>query len=177
MKCFNSRKLLSAGGSILVSKSTGQKQTILTKVTRRGLISLREKHQKFLDLVDCHGTGTVTLAFDNEKKIATLSLSNEQLHNSISGRMMNELATALDTLLRHSSYDEEELDDIKKGKVTKKKLHESAKTVVGVIVRSSGKTFCAGADLNLVRDIGESRVKFYEIFVEAIATRAIHAAM
>jgi hypothetical protein len=173
MRCFNSRKLLSARGSILVSKSTGQKQTILTEVARRSLITLREKHQKFLDLVDCHGTGTVTLAFDNEKKIATLSLSNEQLHNSISGRMMNELATALDTLLRHSSYDEEELDDMKKGKVTKKKLHESAKTVVGVIVRSSGKTFCAGADLNLVRDIGESRVKFHE----GIVTRAIHAAM
>lgn len=145
----------------MVSRSNSLKESIITDVSHRSLVSLRERHKKFLDLVDSHGTGSVTLTYDYDKKIATLSLSNEQLHNSISGRMMNELATALDTLLKQSSYDEEELDDMQKGKVMKKKVSENARTVVGVIVRSSGKTFCAGADLNLVRDIGEFRDHSY----------------
>lgn len=156
----------------MASRSTSQKQSKLTDVSHRNLVSLREKHKKFLDMVDCHGTGSVTLTFDYEKNIATLSLSNEELHNSISGRMMNELATALDTLLNQSNHDEEEVQDKKIDKVTKRKVPESVQSVVGVIVRSSGKTFCAGADLNLVRDIGEFRVLSDQNFISEIVTRA-----
>lgn len=106
------------------------------KLACRTYTSLREKHKEFLDLVVHHGKGSLTLEYDVPKKLAILSISNESKRNAISGHMMNQLADAIDALLHHDS---------------KKKEF----SITGLIVRSSGKSFCAGVDLNLVRDIGD----------------------
>lgn len=119
------------------------------RLQSRTLMTLREKHKVFLDLVDCHGTGSVTLTYDYPKQIATISLSNESLRNAISGRMMNQLADVFDILLDDGSKLKKEI------KQDYKAANKFFHPVVGVIVRSSGRIFSAGADLNLARDLGK----------------------
>jgi hypothetical protein len=111
-----------------------RKRTKVGSVACRSYTSLRETHIDFLDSVVHHGKGSVTIEYDVPKKLAILSISNETKRNAISGYMMNQLADAVDTLLLH---------DLKK-----------EFPITGLIVRASGQTFCAGADLTLVRDIG-----------------------
>lgn len=120
-------------------------------VSFRNLVSLREKHKVFLGLVDGHGTGSVTLTYDYPKKIASLSFTNESVRNAISGRMMNQLADALDALLDDGS---------KPSKTTQgapATENKRLQPIVGLLLRSSGNIFSAGADLNLVREIGEQQ--------------------
>ena len=112
----------------------------------RTLATLREKHKKYLKLVESHGAGSVTLTYDFPKQIATLSLSNESLRNAISGRMMNQLASTLDALLDTGS---------KPKKSATIGDNAEKKSVVGVILRCSGDIFSAGADLHLAKDIGD----------------------
>jgi hypothetical protein len=106
----------------------------LASVTCRLYTSLRERHTEFLDSVVHHGKGSITIEYDVPKKLAILSISNESKRNAISGCMMSQLADVVDALL---------LRDLK-----------NEFPIIGLIVRASGKTFCAGADLTLVRDIG-----------------------
>lgn len=115
-------------------------------VSHRNLVTLREKHKVFLKLVDSHGTGSVTLTYDYPKQIAVLSFTNESVRNAISGSMMNQLADAVDLLL---------YEDNKSKKAAKDDTNKHSQPVVGLILRSSGNIFSAGADLNLVRDVGE----------------------
>jgi hypothetical protein len=115
-------------------------------VSCRTLATLREKHKKYLKLVESHGAGSVTLTYDFPKQIATLSLSNESLRNAISGRMMNQLADTLDTLLDNGS---------KQKKSATNSGNAERNPVVGVILRCSGDIFSAGADLHLAKDIGD----------------------
>lgn len=166
-------KLFSRGGSILISTSSSRKQSVIKEISHRNLVSLREKHQDFLKLVDSHGTGSVTLTYDYEKKIAVLSLSNEELHNSISGRMMNELATVLDNLLDNGGKKEVLIEARRKIREERQKALEPAPYVMGLIVRSSGKTFSAGADLNLVRGIGELVLCSLHKLISVILHKAI----
>ena len=112
----------------------------------RTLATLREKHKKYLNLVESHGAGSVTLTYDFPKQIATLSLSNESLRNAISGRMMNQLADSLDKILDEGS---------KKKKAIEESDSTDNKPIVGVILRCSGDIFSAGADLHLAKDIGD----------------------
>jgi hypothetical protein len=114
--------------------------------SRRTLATLREKHKKYLKLVESHGAGSVTLSYNFTKQIATLSLSNESLRNAISGRMMNQLADTLDALLENGS---------KQKKSATNSGNPEKKPVVGVILRCSGDIFSAGADLHLAKDIGD----------------------
>ena len=76
-------------------------------------------------------------------------MTNEGIRNAISGRMMGQLADALDVLLDDgSAYRKLIKQDYKQAN---KYIHP----LVGLILRSSGKTFCAGADLGLVKDLGK----------------------
>ena len=109
----------------------------------RSLATLREKHKVFLGLVGEHGSGSVKLTYDNKKHIAILSLANEPARNAISGKMMVQLADALDELIDDGSKRYAELHGNK------------AANIIGLILRSPGKAFCSGADLNLVADIGK----------------------
>ena len=118
-------------------------------VSHRNLATLREKHKIFLGLVDGHGTGSVTLTYDYPKKIATLSFTNESVRNAISGRMMNQLADALDALLDNGSK------PTKATQGASGTANKGTQPVVGLLLRSSGNIFSAGADLNLVREIGK----------------------
>lgn len=128
-------------------------------VSHRNLVSLREKHKVFLGLVDGHGAGSVTLTYDYPKQIATLSFTNETVRNAISGQMMNQLADALDILLDDGSK------PTKATQITSGTGNKSDQPVVGLLLRSSGNIFSAGADLNLVREIG----KLHELEICLIA--------
>lgn len=61
-----------------------------------GLESLTLKHREFLSLVANHGEGSVELSIDD--KIARIVISNEKNRNSITGKMMMDLATIVDGL-------------------------------------------------------------------------------
>lgn len=115
-------------------------------------MTLREKHKSFLELVENHGGGSITLTYDYPKQIAILSLTNEGIRNAISGRMMGQLADALDILLDDGSAYRKLI------KKDYKQANKFSHPLVGLILRSSGKTFCAGADLGLVKDLGKCRL-------------------
>jgi enoyl-CoA hydratase/carnithine racemase len=114
-------------------------------------VSLREKHKQFLDLVANHGEGSIDLSYDFSKKIATISITNESKRNAISGRMMNQLADLLEDLIGDSDK--------------RRKVMESS--IIGLLMRSSGKSFCAGADLTLVKDIGRY-VSYRKLYVVSL---------
>ena len=107
-------------------------------VLRRGLgstrsqSSLRSLHGGFLDLVksDGDGGGYVSVRDINDK-VKEIKISNTRTKNSITGKMMKELASIVDSL---QSSDPNE-------------------TTVALILRASGDAFCSGADLGLVRSI------------------------
>ena len=133
--------------SAQISSSTLSSRTACFRVRSgpafRRLATLREKHKTFLNLVGQHGSGSVTLTYDNTKRIAILSLSNEAARNAVSGAMMVQLADALDELIDDGSKRYTEIHGNK------------AANMVGLILRSPGKSFSSGADLNLVADIGK----------------------
>ncbi|OZJ04032.1 hypothetical protein BZG36_03576 [Bifiguratus adelaidae] len=76
------------------------------------------------------GSGSVTLALDHAPGIALISLCNPRRHSSLSGKMMAELADAVDTLTRQSA------------------------SLVGLVIAGSddSKSFCAGLDLSAAKD-------------------------
>ncbi len=89
---------------------------------------LLEVHEKFLAMVSHHGKGQITM--DHVGKVAIVSLNHSEKRNSISGKMMLDLATLIDKL-----------------------THNDAKDYVGLVLRGCGaEAFCAGADFSLVKN-------------------------
>ena len=117
--------------------------------TYRAMASLTEKHKTFLDTVRTQGSGSVKLTYDHTKHIANLSFSNKSVRNAISGRMMFQLAEALDDLIDDGS---KRYRDIQK---RRSETNESNDNIIAVIVRSPGEVFSSGADLSLVTEIGK----------------------
>lgn len=95
------------------------------------LSSLVSTHKAFLDAVHAHGEGSVQLIVGQDQ-IAELCISNAVRKNAMSGKMLFELAGAVDRLLN------EEID-----------------RVSCVVVRSRGDSnvFCSGLDLNLAKEV------------------------
>ena len=93
-------------------------------------MSLRRAHVGFLDLVAHHGHGDVVL-ISCQTPCASLTLSNPTKRNAISGRMMNQLVDAIDTLLG------------------------MPQPPLAILLRAEAcsNTFCSGADLDLVRSV------------------------
>lgn len=73
------------------------------------------------------GGGRLDLKLDDENGIATVTIHNPERRNSLTGKMMAEFADIQETL---SCWEEG----------------------VCVVLRGSGNTFCAGADLSVARD-------------------------
>lgn len=93
---------------------------------RGSLISIRETLRKF----DCSSGSSVNL--DCSTKIARIVFNNPTRMNSLTGKMIAELADAVDTL---------EL-----------KSNNSTSSLYGVVLSGEGsKSFCAGMDLDMVR--------------------------
>ncbi|KAJ1438591.1 ClpP/crotonase-like domain-containing protein, partial [Ochromonadaceae sp. CCMP2298] len=91
---------------------------------------LAEAHGRFLFLVEDHGSGSVDLV--RHQRFYEIVLNNPSKRNSISGRMMNDLAGVVDTIIEESSQGDR----------------------VGVVLRGKGdKAFCSGADLTLVKEV------------------------
>jgi ethylmalonyl-CoA/methylmalonyl-CoA decarboxylase len=94
---------------------------------------LTEAHGRFLYLVEEHGGGSVDLV--QHERFYEIVLNNPLKRNSISGRMMNDLAKVIDTIVQESNS-------------------SAGAAKVGVVLRGKGdKAFCAGADLNLVSEV------------------------
>ena len=93
--------------------------------------SLVSTHKAFLDAVKAHGEGSVQLTVGPDQ-IAELCISNAVRKNAMSGKMLFELASAVDRL-----------------------LNEETDRVSCVIVRSRGDSnvFCSGLDLNLAKEV------------------------
>ena len=117
--------------------------------TCRAMASLTEKHKTFLDIVRTQGSGSVKLKYDHSKRIATLSFANQSVRNAISGRMMFQLAEALDDLIDDGS---KRYRDVQK---RRSETNESNDNILAVIIRSPGIVFSSGADLSLVTEIGK----------------------
>ena len=97
------------------------------------LSSYIHKHKEFLDLItgyDRESEGSITL--DIVEKVAFINISNPRKKNSISGKMMIEFADIVDEL-----------------------CFQGALTSIPCLVmngKGNSDTFCAGANLDLVRD-------------------------
>jgi hypothetical protein len=94
-------------------------------------VPLVETHKAYLDMVKGHGEGSVHLKI--EGNLAYIQLDNPKKKNAVSGKMMYELAVAIDKLLS--------------------KRAEGDQTIVGLIYRGSGKFFSSGADITLVKEV------------------------
>lgn len=94
--------------------------------------SILVKHAEFLNLVRYHGDGNIELNLVNEN-VLDICINNPLKRNAISGKMMWQFANIIDEIENLS---------IKKT------------SIIGIILRRTGKqSFCAGADLNLVKEI------------------------
>jgi len=75
-----------------------------------------------------YGGGSVDLNLDDSTGIATITLNHPERRNALSGKMMTELWSVVQTL-----------EDWRLGK--------------GIVLRSVGEAFCSGGDLNTVRQV------------------------
>lgn len=109
-----------------------QSTSMLCAGVSRSLSSLRSLHREFLDLVKDNGDedGAITARHINDR-VREIKISNTRTKNSITGKMMNELADIVDNLELPS----DPLDQ-----------------TVAILLRGEGDTFCSGADLSLVRN-------------------------
>ena len=147
MKCIASRNTF--GTFSFTLKCRGDIYPRSNGSTNRAMATLCEKHKAFLDIVREQGTGSITLKYDHPKCTATLSFSNQSVRNAISGKMMFQLAKALDDLIDDGS---ERYRGIQKQRSVTSTSNDE---IIGLIVRSPGIAFSAGADLSLVTDIGK----------------------
>jgi ethylmalonyl-CoA/methylmalonyl-CoA decarboxylase len=106
----------------------------MPRVTQsRTLRSLVDSHKEFLDLVSNHGSGEIKMI--NHGNIIEILINNPAKRNSITGKMMNQLASITDSILQGS-------------------LSKENRNLVGIVLHGAGQeAFCAGADLSLVKDI------------------------
>ncbi|CAM9342552.1 unnamed protein product, partial [Hapterophycus canaliculatus] len=81
----------------------------------------------FKDRLRSLGPGAISLSLDDEKGLATLVLDNHDRRNALSGKMMVQLADAVDKLERWAPG-------------------------VALVLHGAGGNFCAGADLSLARE-------------------------
>ncbi|CAM9989279.1 unnamed protein product [Scytosiphon promiscuus] len=81
----------------------------------------------FKDRLRPLGPGGISLSLDDENGLATLVLDNHERRNALSGKMMAQLADAVDELERWD-------------------------TGVALVVHGAGGSFCAGADLSMARE-------------------------
>jgi ethylmalonyl-CoA/methylmalonyl-CoA decarboxylase len=89
---------------------------------------LLDVHKKFLAIVSHHGKGQVLM--DIREKVVVVSLNHPEKRNSISGKMMVDLATIIDKITITSTQNDN----------------------VCLILRGCGnEAFCAGADFSLVK--------------------------
>jgi ethylmalonyl-CoA/methylmalonyl-CoA decarboxylase len=93
--------------------------------------SLVEKHLNFLSLVQNEGDGEITVEINKKCKVAILSIKNPSKRNSISGRMMYQLAEHIDSM----TFQKDRYLD-----------------VIGLIIRGDEYSFCSGADLKLAKN-------------------------
>lgn len=104
--------------------------------------SLRDAHSEFLNLVSSAGDGNIRLNIT--ERVAEVVLNYPAKRNAISGRMMSQFADIVDTIAPAGA--------------TLEKLTQS--DLVGLIIRGTGGgAFCAGADLNLVKEVVNSPEK------------------
>ena len=95
-------------------------------------IALTSKHAAFLNVVKNHGEGSVSLAATSSKGIYCLQLSNLSKMNSVSGKMMFDLASSIDQIVENC---------------------HSENSIRGIIVRGDGNAFCSGADFTLAKNV------------------------
>ena len=107
-------------------------------ISIRKIVSLREKHKEFLQLVCNHGEGAIeyndisnTLT-NSIGRLGEIVINNPTKKNAISGKMMMDLSNILDDLLIN---------------------HSSTKPLACIIRNVGASSFCSGADLNLVREV------------------------
>lgn len=93
--------------------------------------TLAADHASFLSMVKTHGEGAITLNL-HEDQVAELVIENGARKNAMSGKMLFELAVAVDRL-----------------------LNEEVDRATCLIVRSTGDSnvFCSGLDLNLAKEV------------------------
>lgn len=93
--------------------------------------TLAHAHGSFLDLVGSHGTGQI--GFAEHDGFVEIVINNPSKRNAISGKMMKQFAGVVDHITA---------------------LNEVNNRIVGMIIRGTGtEAFCAGADLNLAKEI------------------------
>lgn len=115
--------------------STAPAASFITKATQ----PLVETHKEFLELVGDVGEGRVKLDMQRYERIAELVIDQPARRNAVSGRMMRQLADAVDHLLQSAAAAGE---------------GATKDQPVGLIIRGTGgEAFCAGADLGLVGEV------------------------
>lgn len=93
--------------------------------------TLASTHSTFLELVQLHGTGDFVV--NEHTGFIEIVINNPTKRNAISGRMMNQFAGIVDHITT---------------------LQETDNNLVGLVIRGSGtEAFCAGADLNLAKEV------------------------
>lgn len=99
--------------------------------------TLANAHSSFLELVQSHGSGDFVVY--EYSGFIEIVINNPTRRNAISGRMMNQFAGIVDHITT---------------------LQETDNSLVGLIIRGTGtEAFCAGADLNLAKEVVNTPVK------------------
>jgi enoyl-CoA hydratase/carnithine racemase len=102
---------------------------------------LINKHNDYLNLVENHGDGNITINPINDKttndytKVSEIIINNSKSKNAISGKMMKQFAIIVDDLLSNNNN------------------NNNNNKPIAILIRGSDDIFCSGADLNLSREI------------------------